>query len=42
MRAHHAGDRIEEKIKELIPDGDWVINAHLDPFDDSEMNDKNE
>ncbi|MBP1681711.1 MAG: cation efflux pump [Proteobacteria bacterium] len=40
MRAHHAGDRIEEKIKELIPDGDWVINAHLDPFDDSEMNDK--
>lgn len=21
MRAHHAGDRIEEKIKELIPDG---------------------
>ena len=40
MRAHHAGDRIEEKIKELIPDGEWVINAHLDPYDDSEMNDK--
>lgn len=41
MRAHHAGDRIEEKIKELIPDEEWVINAHLDPYDDSEMNDKN-
>lgn len=40
MRAHHAGDRIEEKIKELIPDGEWIINAHLDPYDDSEMNDK--
>ncbi|WP_333805200.1 cation diffusion facilitator family transporter [Sulfurospirillum sp.] len=40
MRAHHAGDRIEESIKELIPDGEWVINAHLDPYDDSEMNDK--
>lgn len=40
MRAHHAGDRIEEKIKELIPDEAWVINAHLDPYDDSEMNDK--
>lgn len=40
MRAHHAGDRIEEKIKELIPYEEWVINAHLDPYDDSEMNDK--
>jgi len=41
MRAHYAGDRIEEKIKELIPNEEWVINAHLDPYDDSEMNDKN-
>jgi len=40
MRAHHAGDRIEEKIKQLIPEGEWVINAHLDPYDDSEINDK--
>lgn len=39
LRAHHAGDRIEEKIKELIPGGEWVINAHLDPYDDSEVND---
>jgi len=40
MRAHHAGDRIEEKIKDLIPDEVWVINAHLDPYDDSEINDQ--
>lgn len=40
LRAHYAGDRIEEKIKELIPNEEWVINAHLDPYDDSEMNDK--
>jgi len=39
LRAHHAGDRIEEKIKDLIPDGEWIINAHLDPYDDSEVND---
>ncbi|NCB54851.1 MAG: cation transporter [Epsilonproteobacteria bacterium] len=40
LRAHHAGDRIEEKIKELIPNDEWVITAHLDPYDDSEMNDR--
>ena len=39
LRAHHAGDRIEEKIKALIPNETWVINAHLDPYDDSIIND---
>ena len=39
LRAHHAGDRIEEKIRELSNDGVWIINAHLDPYDDSEIND---
>lgn len=39
LRAHHAGDRIEEKIKALIPNETWVINAHLDPYDDSMIND---
>ena len=39
IKAHHAGDRIEEKIKDLIDDEDWVINAHLDPYDDSIIND---
>ena len=39
LRAHHAGDRIEEKIKALIPNETWVINAHLDPYVDSMIND---
>lgn len=39
LRAHHAGDRIEESIKALKPLETWVINAHLDPYDDSVMND---
>lgn len=39
LRAHHAGDRIEENIKALIPNETWVINAHLDPYDDSVIND---
>lgn len=39
IKAHHAGDRIEDKIKELIDDEEWVINAHLDPYDDSIIND---
>ncbi len=40
LRAHHTGDRIEEKIKELIPNEEWIITAHLDPYDDSEINEK--
>ena len=39
LKAHHAGDRIEEKIRDLSAEGVWVINAHLDPYDDSEIND---
>ncbi len=39
LRAHHAGDRIEENIKALMPTETWVINAHLDPYDDSIIND---
>lgn len=39
LRAHHAGDRIEDKIKALLPNEEWVINAHLDPYDDSIVND---
>ncbi|AFL68935.1 cation diffusion facilitator family transporter [Sulfurospirillum barnesii] len=38
LRAHYAGDKIEENIKALVPEAEWVINAHLDPYDDSEMN----
>ncbi|NCD12717.1 MAG: cation transporter [Epsilonproteobacteria bacterium] len=35
LRAHHAGDKIEDNIKALAPEIEWVINAHLDPYDDS-------
>lgn len=38
LKSHHAGDKIEEKIKDLIPNEEWIINAHLDPYDDSVMN----
>ena len=38
LRAHHAGDRIEENIKDLLPNDEWVITAHLDPYDDSIIN----
>lgn len=39
LKAHYAADRIEEKIKALLPDEEWIVNAHLDPYDDSQMND---
>ncbi len=35
MEAHKASDRIEDKIKQLNPDTNWIINIHLDPYDDS-------
>ena len=37
MEAHSASDRIEDKIKELDTDTNWVVNIHLDPYDDSIM-----
>ncbi len=36
MEAHRVSDRIEDKIKELNLKTDWVINIHLDPYDDSQ------
>ncbi len=33
--AHHAGDRVEEKIMNIDRDKEWAINIHLDPIDDS-------
>lgn len=38
MDAHKAGDRIEDKIKMLDSTKTWVINIHMDPYDDSEIN----
>ena len=36
--AHNASDNIEDKIMELDKDKQWVINIHLDPYDDSAQN----
>jgi len=38
MEAHKASDRIEEKIKTLDSTKKWLINIHMDPYDDSELN----
>jgi cation diffusion facilitator family transporter len=35
MDAHRTSDRIEDKIKKLNPNTNWIINIHLDPYDDS-------
>ncbi|WP_200414952.1 cation diffusion facilitator family transporter [Arcobacter sp. FWKO B] len=39
MDAHRASDRIEEQIRKLDTNKNWVINMHLDPYDDSIIND---
>lgn len=38
MDAHRATDRIEDKIEALDTNKNWVINIHMDPYDDSEIN----
>ncbi len=38
LKAHTLGDRIEDKIASINKDEEWIINAHLDPYDDSEIN----
>jgi len=38
MEAHKVSDRIEDKIRELDKNINWVINIHLDPYDDSIIN----
>lgn len=40
LKAHSIGDKIEEQIIQINPDEEWVINAHLDPYDDSVINDQ--
>jgi len=40
MEAHRVSDKIEEKIKELDKQKNWVINIHLDPYDDSDINEQ--
>lgn len=41
MEAHKASDSIENKIKNLDPKRNWIINIHMDPYDDFKMNDTN-
>lgn len=39
MDAHKVSDSIEYKIKNLDKKRDWIINIHMDPYDDFLMND---
>ena len=39
MDAHRITDRIEDKIKLIDNNRDWVITIHMDPYDDFEIND---
>jgi len=38
MAAHKISDKIEDKIRVLDTDKNWIINIHMDPYDDSEIN----
>ena len=39
MDAHRASDWIEDKIEKLDTKRNWIINIHMDPYDDFKMND---
>lgn len=41
MEAHKASDSIENRIKKLDEKRDWIINIHMDPYDDFKVNDIN-
>ena len=38
MDAHRVSDRIEDKIKLIDKKREWIINIHMDPYDDLEIN----
>lgn len=38
LEAHRIGDIVEAKIKSINKRVNWLINIHLDPYDDSEVN----
>ncbi|ADG93721.1 cation diffusion facilitator family transporter [Arcobacter nitrofigilis DSM 7299] len=40
MEAHKISDRIENKIRKIDKKKKWVINIHMDPYDDFESNDE--
>jgi divalent metal cation (Fe/Co/Zn/Cd) transporter len=36
--AHLVADKVEDKIKKLFEDKKTHVTIHMDPYDDSEMN----
>ncbi len=40
LEAHRIGDEVEKRIRAIDPNADWLINVHLDPYDDSEINEE--
>ncbi|MGB5866367.1 MAG: cation diffusion facilitator family transporter [Arcobacteraceae bacterium] len=38
MSAHKIADKIEARIRQLDKQRSWVINIHMDPYDDSDIN----
>jgi cation diffusion facilitator family transporter len=36
--AHEIVEEVEEEIRKLNPDVKWIINTHIDPYDDSTIN----
>ena len=40
MEAHKSADRIEDDICKIDPEMNWVINIHMDPYDDSIINEQ--
>ncbi len=41
MEAHKISDRIEAKVKKIDKKRDWIINIHMDPYDDLNINNEN-
>ena len=41
FEAHRIADIIEDKIKQIDDQKDWIINIHMDPYDDSDINSDN-
>jgi cation diffusion facilitator family transporter len=40
MDAHRITDKIEEKIKQIDEQSNWIITVHMDPYDDLLMNEE--
>ncbi|MGB0990750.1 MAG: cation transporter dimerization domain-containing protein, partial [Halarcobacter sp.] len=40
MDAHRISDKIENKIRNIDKNKHWIINIHMDPYDDFEINEE--